>query len=1138
MDDKGALAAKIAKSMIFPGKSFIASTLAEAALEDILINQEGEGWRQAVGEEIKGRIESFHKEMLRVLFALLKLPWNEDMNSLQMLYIGPDPCAAAFAIADLLSVIDNISNIFTGTQFFDKVTLETVNTSSDNGFNLETGLSYLYARLKGCWDVSRLSVNDRLPQGSLDEIKLQGSWDVIIAKDIIQNFGMKEGYTLLSQLSGCLGEKGAIVLIDSARDYGGQAVNSIKYKAAAELGLGTVSPCGPGEGCTGCRLCLKDIRVKSRLLESLKREKVDSTAGADGHLNKNRPDEWMYAVLSRTTDISGRTGNECISLDEVAEGQEASFRFYIVSGHKAGSRFDICDGACGPDKYSLDLSKSPFGCISFGDLIFAEKVKITRGEKENLVSSSENSEFVNLSDFQVRERLNVAEVDEESLKFILKRFWDFDDFRKGQMDIIRKAFAGMSTLGILPTGAGKSLCFQLPALLKPGISIVVSPLKSLMKDQVDHLRDAGFEHADYIDSSMKRGERKAVLDRFRLGYIKILYVAPERLQIKSFQDELAELLKDNFINYFVIDEAHCASEWGHDFRPSYLKIIDIVERIGHPPVLAMTATASPRVLDDIVGIFRLDRDNVVLPVSFDRPEISLEVVTVEIGESKDDVLRRLLIERLPRLLDCTGPDELHAKGSGIVFTIYADPKGSSTRFFGTEYIKTMVESWGLTAERYHSRLADYVRIDIQDRYIKGDIPLLVATKGFGMGIDKPDIRYIVHMCYSNSIEAYYQEAGRAGRDQEHAHVVLVASLRHPECIRSSARDTGQPRCTDRWTCCYTGGKKCDYGMQAKFICDEYPDEPVMKRDLYRFIDMLIIKAAGKKEFDFACDESSLAESQKYLYHLQKESMVKDYKILDYLDPGARIYVLLDKGFTDISINRAVASIVARLQGFKKQKLNMLESIWNYVSNTKVCRRHFIMNYFGDSTDYTEGCGFCDIEGINAQRALGTHTGVNRERLYSSLRSAFDQNLFDYGRIHGIIEQAYREGIQEAVKIRAMRYLEDYPDNAPALYTAGIITLRRDSREAYGTDRLLACLKLLDEQQNADGILGILVEASSVVKDAVERLIENLSLPYTDSELAKKLYACLLDENIRCSLAVRYLEHQLSRISSRLEEVAL
>jgi len=191
-------------------------------------------------------------------------------------------------------------------------------------------------------------------------------------------------------------------------------------------------------------------------------------------------------------------------------------------------------------------------------------------------------------------------VNKENLTYLLKSLWGFDDFREGQFDIIKGALMGQDMLGILPTGAGKSICYLLPALLGSGVSIIVSPRKSLIRDQIANLKSIGFEFVDYIEGSKSADEKRETLSRFQAGTLKVLYVSPENLQMREFQLELKEALKNVSLDYLIIDEAHCVSERGHDFRPSYLKLLDVVTTVGPATIIAVTATASPRVKEDIL----------------------------------------------------------------------------------------------------------------------------------------------------------------------------------------------------------------------------------------------------------------------------------------------------------------------------------------------------------------------------------------------------------------------------------------------------------------------------------------------------------------------------------------------------------
>src|SRR4051794_28126411 len=316
-----------------------------------------------------------------------------------------------------------------------------------------------------------------------------------------------------------------------------------------------------------------------------------------------------------------------------------------------------------------------------------------------------------------------------TLRRTLRRTFGFRALREGQEEVIRAVLDGKDTLAIMPTGAGKSLCYQLPGAELPGTTVIVSPLISLMKDQVDKLREIGIDAAQ-VNSTLSAGEEAAVLDEIRKEQREFVFVTPERLA----QPEFLKTLKTNLIDIFVIDEAHCISQWGHDFRPSYLHLRAAIEALGNPRVLALTATATPDVVDDIRR--QLGReDMVIFDIGVYRENLRFEVIPAPTEEAKRNALPRLLGE---------------AEGTGIVYV-------STVK--DCEEVTEHLQSLGFAAARYHGRLGARERKRTQERFMAGDLRMIVATSAFGMGIDKPDIRFVVHYNLPGSLESYYQEAG-------------------------------------------------------------------------------------------------------------------------------------------------------------------------------------------------------------------------------------------------------------------------------------------------------------------------------------------------------------------------------------------
>ena len=341
----------------------------------------------------------------------------------------------------------------------------------------------------------------------------------------------------------------------------------------------------------------------------------------------------------------------------------------------------------------------------------------------------------------------------------LRQYFGHDSFRPAQETLIDALISGRDVLGVMPTGAGKSVCYQIPAMLLEGITLVVSPLISLMKDQVMQLKQAGIPGA-YINSSLTGAQYREALRRAENGRYKIIYVAPERLNTEEFLRFVTEIK----IALVAVDEAHCVSQWGQDFRPGYLNIAGFIDKIRERPVVgAFTATATSEVKRDMERLLGL-RDPLRLTTGFDRPNLYFQVLT---PRYKPAYFRELIVRRTQSSIGTgSGSSAGKNRNSGIVYC-------ATRKAVDTLYAE--LNKQGISAARYHAGMEDDQRRQSQDDFVNDNVDVLVATNAFGMGIDKPNVRFVIHYNMPKNLESYYQEAGRAGRDGKRSDCILLYS---------------------------------------------------------------------------------------------------------------------------------------------------------------------------------------------------------------------------------------------------------------------------------------------------------------------------------------------------------------------------
>lgn len=582
---------------------------------------------------------------------------------------------------------------------------------------------------------------------------------------------------------------------------------------------------------------------------------------------------------------------------------------------------------------------------------------------------------------------------------ILKDYWGYDNFRGIQEDIIRSIGSGRDTLGLMPTGGGKSITFQVPAMAKDGLCIVITPLIALMKDQVRNLRDRGIK-AIAIYSGMTREEIVIALENCIFGNYKFLYISPERLDTEIFRIKLRSMK----VSMITVDESHCISQWGYDFRPAYLKISEIRNLLPGVPVLALTATATPEVVKDIQQRLAFKEEN-VFRMSFERKNLAY---IVRRTESKQEELLHIL---------------KHVDGSAIVY--------AHNRKRTKEYAQLLNEN-GITATFYHAGLNNETKDQRQKSWVKGETRVMVATNAFGMGIDKPDVRLVVHVDIPDSPEAYFQEAGRGGRDGKKAYAVLLYARSDKATLKKRITDTFPEKDYIRtvyehlnyyYQMAMGDGLGCTREFNIDEFCRNFKHFPIQVDSALK-----ILTRAGYLEYTDEQDNNSrlmFTLTKEELYRIHETSPETEKLINIILRSYTGVFteyayineetLSLRTGMTRQQVYDTLISLTRRrilhyipgkktpyiiytrerqeadrliftkevYEDRKESFIRRIEAMTEYAETEDKCRSRMLLLYFGEKNEHN--CGQCDV-------CLSSHSSGIKQGVFDEISRAIEETL--------------------------------------------------------------------------------------------------------------------------------------------------